>query len=861
MLRLSLLCVLAFYSTQVLAHPGHTHEHKHTHASAVVLSEENWERYAPHGKEVDAIYGDVVLANSYLTAVVANPVPTRNANMTVRQVGGSLIDLTANHHSSDQLSCFYTLKRQYTFSGTSVTSERMSSQVDGESIETSKAEVTTKSVNQENGLSVIQTYQLLGDNRYLTLLTEFKNDGSEPTTVDLAEDLRADGGKEDMVNRGSGTMDMYWFVDRYWGQAYAIVPAEGWQIQAQAGSRTHRIQYIRETTNESKIEIPPGESFTLSRRIYPGENLLKVLANRERDLGMALRAVEIELLDHAAQPVPSARVAIAGVDAVRGWGRTDEHGRLDVELPAGEYRITAQVMGVILREDDPAILTVEAGAETIQSIEVKLPEWKPGSVTAKIVDEEGHPIACKVEFRPREGTSKPYFGPETAEFGVMNLRYAPHGQFEQTLPQGQYDVIISHGPEYDAIFTSLEIEPGEQSSLTGTLIRSVHTPGWVSTEYHSHSSPSGDNTGSQLGRVLNLVCEHLEFAPCTEHNRIETYEPEIAFLGVQDDVTTVSGMELTGRPLLLNHQNVFPLIYKPRTQDGGAPVTDTDPTKQIERIFLWDDRSEKLIQQNHPDIGWLFFDADGDGKPDAGYERSHGLIDVMEIHPIQLITDLRPAVDWYGRNYSNRMFAWLQLLNQGYRIPGVVNTDAHYNYHGSGGLRNWVRSSTDDPAKIDIMEMVRASEQGNLVMSNGPYLEFKASSSGLKNEVIPGEDLPAPDGQVRVSLRVQCPNWLDVNRVVLYVNGRPHDVHDYRRKTHPNLFKDDTVKFETSFELKLERDAHLIAVTQGEGLKLGPVMGPAWGDRIFVDLDADGFEPNKDTLAYPLPVKHGVKKK
>jgi hypothetical protein len=116
---------------------------------------------------------------------------------------------------------------------------------------------------------------------------------------------------------------------------------------------------------------------------------------------------------------------------------------------------------------------------------------------------------------------------------------------------------------------------------------------------------------------------------------------------------------------------------------------------------------------------------------------------------------------------------------------------------------------------------------------------------------------------------VQCANWFDVNRVVLYVNGRPHDLYDYRRKTHPNLFKDGAVKFETEFELTLERDAHLIAVTQGEGLKLGPVMGPSWGDHpptavsnpIYVDIDNDGFEPNKDTLGYPLPVKHVPKKK
>ena len=63
-------------------------------ADLVALSPQTWERYAPQGKEVDAIYGDFVLANDQIIAVIAHPRRGRNANMTVRDVGGCLIDLT-----------------------------------------------------------------------------------------------------------------------------------------------------------------------------------------------------------------------------------------------------------------------------------------------------------------------------------------------------------------------------------------------------------------------------------------------------------------------------------------------------------------------------------------------------------------------------------------------------------------------------------------------------------------------------------------------------------------------------------------------------------------------------------------------
>ena len=64
---------------------------------------------------------------------------------------------------------------------------------------------------------------------------------------------------------------------------------------------------------------------------------------------------------------------------------------------------------------------------------------------------------------------------------------------------------------------------------------------------------------------------------------------------------TCVGLELTGSNGSLNHQNAFPFILKPRTQDNGAPDTHIDPEVQISRIALWDNRAQKLIQTNHPD--------------------------------------------------------------------------------------------------------------------------------------------------------------------------------------------------------------------------------------------------------------------
>ena len=79
----------------------------------------NWSEFAPAGKEVDAIYGDLVLRNEHLVAVIAQPLASRNANMTVRDVGGCLIDLTVRSDQSDQLSCFYPGARKFAYRSSS----------------------------------------------------------------------------------------------------------------------------------------------------------------------------------------------------------------------------------------------------------------------------------------------------------------------------------------------------------------------------------------------------------------------------------------------------------------------------------------------------------------------------------------------------------------------------------------------------------------------------------------------------------------------------------------------------------------------------------------------------------------------
>jgi hypothetical protein len=489
----------------------------------------------------------------------------------------------------------------------------------------------------------------------------------------------------------------------------------------------------------------------------------------------------------------------------------------------------------------------------------------PSHVVATIVNADGKPSPAKVSFTGKDGTKSPDWGPDSGDTAVKNVYYTHDGSFQQMIAPGKYDVIVSYGPEHDAVFTSIEVPLGGDAELKATLKRSVDTTGWISSDFHSHSSPSGDNTSSQLGRVLNLFCEQIDFAPCTEHNRIDTYVPHLKKLGIEGKMATCTGMELTGSLLPVNHQNAFPLLYKPRTQDGGAPVTDTDPVVQIERLALWDNASDKLVQMNHPNLPQILGDRNEDGQPDAGFERMFGFVDVIEVHPPQGIFN-PPKKGDDGKLQRNPIYHWMQMLNRGYRLSGVINTDSHYNWHESGYFRNFIKSTTDDPANIDTLEMVHAAERGNLVVSTGPFMTVEAMGVTEDGKVIkagPGDDLAATEGQVSLKVRVQCPNWLDINRVQVFVNGRPENSLNFTRKATPEKFSNETVRFDTTVQLPLITDVHVIVAAIGEGLELGPVMGTGYGGKlppvavsnpIFVDVDGGGFRANGDLLDVPLAI-------
>jgi len=199
---------------------------------------------------------------------------------------------------------------------------------------------------------------------------------------------------------------------------------------------------------------------------------------------------------------------------------------------------------------------------------------------------------------------------------------------------------------------------------------------------------------------------------------------------------------------------------------------------------------------------------------------------------------------------KQRQRQWLRILNLGYRIAGVVNSNDYYNFHGSSAWRNFVKSPTDDPAKVKPLDIVRAVRFGHVVMSTGPFLQVGISADN--KTVGPGDDLAAANGKASLHVRLQCPNWMDIDRVQVLFNGLRVPELNFTRAEHPEQFGDGVVKFERVIPLQLAADTFVAVIAAGAGPNLRQRRGPddnetphlAMSNPIWVDVDGNGFKPH-----------------
>lgn len=781
----------------------------------------------PGGKEADGIQGDFILRNDLIEAVISSNAPNRRANMSVdwdAVTQGLVYDFTLRGEDNDQLTLFAPTGQRGPVSWVRV--------LDDAPAGTAAIETVITAANN-GGLYERHVYETRNGLPGLLISSTFRNDATAPLEVKTRDRLERVPGQ--YAVRGVAVGDAMNPADKA-SFAYSWTSGEG----------------IRQPTD--LLTLVPHESATLARYLTvgrsPAEAFGNVIANRGAETGRLTGSIT----GSDGEPITSAVIDMA-IDGTTLPAYPDDDGRFDFAFPAGSYSLTIRDIG---RPSSRKAVVIEAGRTA--TLEAALP---PASrIAFDIRDEGGKSIPCKAQFNGINGTPSPSLGPAIRAHGYADQYQSEKGTFTVQIPPGSYNVIVTRGIEHSHIAKEVRLATGELFQYSGTLRRLVDTTGWVSADFHNHSTISGDNYCGTNDRVINLAAEHIEFAPTTEHNRIYSWQPHIDALGLAEEICTIAGIELTGSGA---HLNSFPFHPHPQKQDGGAPQWQEDP--RINAIVLRDlqgPEPDRWVQLNHPDMARNFVDRDADGLADGGHAGLEHLIDGAETWGLGI---LEKAPIFVSRNadgkesvHTRREIIWLQLLNKGHRYSCVAVSDAHA-VHGNsvGGWRTYVTSSSDNPAGIDWREILRNSKAGQLVVTTGPFLEVRAEDGTL-----PGGTTAAANN-ITLQVKVQCTDWIDIDRVQVLVNGRQPEELNFTREGHPDYFDEGVVKFNRSIEVPLTEDSHLIAVAYGRNFNLKTGYGSseqsnwrpcAYNNPIYVDVDGNGFTPNGDTLGFPLPVKN-----
>ncbi len=802
----------------------------------------------PGGKEADGIIGDFVLRNDKVEALISGSLPLRRPNMSAfygdgNETPGCLYDLTLKGANNDQITIFTPSAQRGPVNYVRIIDQENLPNGMQAGVET----VTTPAKGE--GLGKKHQYLIRDGMQGVLVVSTFTNESGKERKLSLTD------GWTQMRSKGS-VKGIQWAdaIDpsHKCGYAYA------WVIRAGA-----------EIPKSNEVTLAPEQSITVARFLAvgtsPAEAVGLVVAFRDApdapDAGASpskFGMVGINLKDDQGAPVTKGRVGVALADSKVVYAYPNKEGEIEFSWPVGEQKLSIEDVG-----REPIAKTVSVTADQPLSLDVAMSSLS--RVDFSITDESGSDTPCKVQFHARKGTAQPDLGPTDRAHGCKDQWHSETGKFSVPLNAGEYRIVVTRGPEHDSITQDITLGQGETATVSGKLVRSVQTPGWVSTDFHNHSTPSGDNTCGTDDRLINLAAEQIEFAPTTEHNRLYDWEPHIEKLGLDRFVKTIPGMELTGRGA---HFNTFPLEPDPTKQDGGAPVWQKDP--RLNAIVLRDyqgQEPDRWVHVNHPDMSENFVDRNHDGRPDGGYAFFGNLIDGLESQNYRGSNILSGAPYSIGKAKTglgksvnfHREFIWLQLLNQGLTVWGIGVADAHHVYgNGVGSWRTYIPSSTDEPSEIDWREMSRNAKAGRMILTSGPYLEVETGSGIIAG----GHDRVS--GELILKVKVQCADWLDIDRVQVLVNGEQDSRYNYTRDSHAEMFGDGVVKFDQELKLNLSEDAHIIVVAYGENSTLQRGFGTstqasihpcAYNNPIYVDVDGGGFQPNHDTLGFDLPVR------
>ena len=301
------------------------------------------------------------------------------------------------------------------------------------------------------------SYELVDGISAVLIRSQFTNSGSKSAQLTLLDSIRADRTFEYGIDE---ELNLIWWYDKWFGQAYGVY-SESHRVKDNQASRRRFAQITYEPATNVPQQVAAGETYELVRYLIPAASLTELKGITRQLKKERAASLSWKVRDQLGV-VKGAHVTFHQNGKRHSWARTSNQGMLETIIVPGNYEVTIEATGrkahslsLKLTEDDRQEIVMQ----------------EPGLIQLAVTDETNKEIPVKVQLTGINGTTSPDFGPDSGEHAIKNVFYSATGKDLFEISPGQYDVILSRGPEYDAIFQSIQVEQGKAT----TPVRETHS--------------------------------------------------------------------------------------------------------------------------------------------------------------------------------------------------------------------------------------------------------------------------------------------------------------------------------------------------------------------------------------------------
>jgi hypothetical protein len=197
---------------------------------------------------------------------------------------------------------------------------------------------------------------------------------------------------------------------------------------------------------------------------------------------------------------------------------------------------------------------------------------------------------------------------------------------------------------------------------------------------------------------------------------------------------------------------------------------------------------------------------------------------------------------------------WFAILKTGKRVIGTGNSDSHEPHKEEPGYpRTYVGVPVDVPSTVRPADVVAAFQSGDVLMSNGPFLDVKAGDVRLGGTV--------EGTSFTVDVQVRAAPWVDVDRVSIFVDGERVDTKEVELSGG---------KANVSFDVQTARDGFLVVECEGDDsmfptlypneippLQFTDVLG-SLGDSFGFGANPDALKPSLQSVTTPYALTNPI---